>query len=103
MTISLTCKDESATKIVCQSRGNLDYEEKHYTYVARHSLLGNIEGEGRLNYRAIVQYYWFMENTKHHKGLDTYYRIDQNTYFFTSSILDAHSIKSTIEATLKRQ
>ena len=102
VTTSLTCKDESATKIIYQSRGNLNYEEKSYTYVAQHNLLGNIEGEGRLNSCSIIQYCWFMETANYQKGLDTYYQIDQNTYFLTSSILDGHSIKSTIEATLKR-
>ena len=102
ITTSLTCKNESATKIIYQSRGNLNYEEKSYTYVAQHSLLGNIEGEGRLNLRSIIQYYWFMETANYQKGLDTYYQIDRDTYFLTGSILDGHSIKSTIEATLKR-
>ena len=102
ITTSLTCEDESATKIIYQCRGNLNYEEKYYTYVSQHSLLGNIEGEGRLGPQTIVQYYWFMGTAERQKGFDTYYRLDQNTYYLTGSILDGHSIKSTIEATLKR-
>ncbi|MEM8722787.1 MAG: hypothetical protein AAGE84_26450 [Cyanobacteria bacterium P01_G01_bin.39] len=102
ITASLTCKDEAATKLVYQCRGNLDYEAKHYTYVSQHSLLGNIEGEGRIGPQAIIQYYWFMGTGTRQKGLDTFYRLDQNTYYLTSSILDGHSIKNTIEVTLKR-
>lgn len=102
ITTSLTCDDETETKIIYQSRGNLNYQEKHYTYVSQHSLLGNIEGEGRLGLRSIVQYYWFIGAIGNKKGLDTYYRVDQNTYYLTSNLLDAHSINNRIEAILKR-
>ena len=102
MTTSLTCDDETGTKIIYQCRGNLNYEAKYYTYVSQHSLLGNIEGEGRLGHQSIIQYYWFMGAASKQKGLDTFYCVDQNTYHLTSSILDGHSIKSTIEVMLKR-
>ena len=102
LTTSLACEDESATKIIYQCRGNLNYEENYYTFVSQHSLFGNIEGEGRFNSRSIVQYYWFIGTASQQKGLDTYYCIDSNTYYLTSSILDGHGIKSTIEATLSR-
>ena len=102
LTTSLTCDDETATQIIYQCRGNLNYEEKYYTYVSQHSLFGNIEGEGRLGFQSIIQYYWFIGTAKNSRGLDTYYCIDQNTYHFTSSILEGHTLKSTIEATLKR-
>ena len=99
---SLVCGDEAATKIVYQCRGNLNYEAKQYTYVSQHSLLGNIEGEGKLLDRAIVQYYWFLGTGNQQKGLDTFSYIDRNTYHLTSSIFNGHSIKYTIEAILKR-
>ena len=102
MTTQLTCNDEKATKILAQCRGNLNYEEKYYTYVAQHSLLGNIEGEGRLGFQSIIQYYWFIGTTSQEKGLDTFYRADSNTYHLTSSVLKGHSVKYTIEALLKR-
>lgn len=102
LTTSLTCHDEASTKIIYQCRGNLNYETSHYTYVSQHNILGNIEGEGRLGKQSIVQYYWFMGTSSKQKGLDTFFFIDQNTYYLTSSILDGHGIKSTIEATLKR-
>ncbi len=99
---SLTCDDETETKIIYQCRGNLNYEAKYYTYVSQHSLLGNIEGEGRLGEQSIIQYYWFIGTASKHKGLDTFSCVDRNTYHFTSSILDGHSLINTIEATLKR-
>jgi len=102
MTTSLICDDDAATKIIYQCRGNLNYEAKHYTYVSQHSLFGNIEGEGRLGPQSIIQYYWFMGTASKHKGLDTFYCADPNTYHLTSSILDSHSINNTIEAILTR-
>ncbi|BAZ44793.1 hypothetical protein NIES4102_18100 [Chondrocystis sp. NIES-4102] len=99
---SLTCEDETTTQIVSQYRGNLNYEEKSYTYVAQHSLLGNIEGEGRLKLQSIIQYYWFIGTPSKQKGLDVFYCVDQDTYYLISSILDGHNLKNIIEATLKR-
>ena len=102
LTTHLTCQDETGTQISYQSRGNLNSEENYYTYVSQHSLLGNIEGEGRLGFQSIIQYYWFIGNASKQKGLDTFYRVDRDTYYLTSSILEGHSVKNTIEATLKR-
>ena len=102
ITASFTCDDEAATNIVYQCRGNMDHEINHYTYVSQHSLLGNIEGEGKLGQQSIIQYYWFIGAGTKQKGFDTFYCLDQNTYYLTSSILDGHSIKNTIEVTLQR-
>ena len=102
MTTNLTYGDAEATQIIYQSKGNLNYEEKYYTYVAQHSLLGNIEGEGRLRSQSIIQYYWLLGATNKKKGFDTFYCIDKNTYHLNSVIVKGHSLQDTIEATLKR-
>ena len=104
MTTSLICQDETATEIIYQSKGNLNYEEKYYTYVAQHNILGNIEGEGKIGDRSIVQYCWFLGTTNNlnQKGIDTFYCINQNTYHLNSIIVEGHSLKSIIEATLER-
>ena len=102
ITTKLTCDDAEATQIVSQCRGNLSYAEKYYTYVSQHSLLGNIEGEGRLGFQSIVQYYWFIGTTAQEKGIDVFDWVDSNTYHLTSSVLQGHSVKYTIEAVLKR-
>lgn len=95
--------DETDLVISCQFRGNLNYEEKYYTYVSQHSLLGNIEGEGRLGLQSIVQYSWSIGSNTQKRGFDTFYCLDKNTYHFTSTILDKHNLENTIEATLKRE
>lgn len=76
----MTCNDVEGTKITIQCKGNLNYEEKYYTYVAQNSLLGNIEREGRLGLKSIIQYYWFLGTATRQKGLDTFYSINQNIY-----------------------
>ena len=102
LTTKLICADRPATEIIYQCRGNLNYEAKNYTYVSQHSLFGNIEGEGKLGNQSIIQYYWFIGTSSKQKGLDTFTCMDKNTYYLTSSILDGHSIKNTIEAILTR-
>ena len=102
MTASLTCEDEAATQIVYQSKGNLNHAEKHYTYVAQHSLFGNIEGEGRIGTQFITQYHWILGATNKKKGLDNFYYVDSRTYHLNSTVLKGHNLESIIEATLKR-
>lgn len=102
ITTSLTCSDEQKTQIISRTKGKLNYEKKYYTYVAQHSLLGNIEGEGRLGSQCIIQYYWLLGTTSKKKGFDTFYCVDRNTYHLNSSVLNNHSLHSTIEATLQR-
>lgn len=102
---TITSDDEPETKILsqCQCQGNLNYEEKSYTYVLQHSLLGNIEGEGRLGLESIVQYYWSVGMAQKRRGFDTFYNLNEDTYYFTSSVLEDHKLNCTMEATLKRQ
>ncbi len=100
-------------------RGNLAREEKHYTYVAQHSLLGNIEGEGTLGFKSIVQHHWSigrnaiapsatfpgssqLPTTQKRRGFEIFYLLNENTYFYTSSILESHNFHNIIEATIHR-
>lgn len=99
---TITSPDEPEIEISSKCQGNLNYEEKSYTYVLQHSLLGNIEGEGRLGKESIVQYYWSIGVAQKRRGFDTFYYLNGDTYYFTSSILEDHKLNNTMEATLKR-
>lgn len=101
MTTQLVFADN--TEVRAKHRGHIDSEEKYYTYVLKHSLLGNIEGEGWIGPQSIVQCYWIVGATQRRNGFDTFYRLSDNTYHFSSGILVGHHLSSTMEATLKRQ
>lgn len=92
---------ESPEEIISQGKGHLDNQRKSYTYVLQHSILGNIEGEGLLNAKSIIQYYWVVGSTQRRLGFDTFYRLSEDTYYFTSVLLESHNLTSTMEATLK--
>ncbi len=102
MSLEIASDIENNITISCRYRGNLARQEKHYTYVAQHSLLGNIEGEGRLGFKSIVQHHWSIGMAKKRRGFETFYVLDENTYFYTSSILENHNFNNIIEATLER-
>ncbi len=84
-------------------RGHLDSNEKYYTYVLKHSVLGNIEGEGWISQESIIQCYWVVGATQRHTGFDHYYRLNENTYHLSSAILAGHHLGNTMEVILKRQ
>jgi hypothetical protein len=99
----LKSQDEFNPEITYKYRGHLDFEEKHYTYVLHHNLLGNLEGEGWIAVQSIVQCSWAVSSSQSRRGFESFYLLDPNTYCFTSSILEGHNLNSSMEATLKRQ
>jgi hypothetical protein len=101
MTTNLAFADGS--EVQSKHRGHLDDQEKYYTYVLKHSILGNIEGEGWIGPQSIIQCYWIVGATQRRTGFDTFYRKNENTYQFSSGILAGHHLSSTMEAILKRQ
>ncbi len=99
----LVSQDEINPEVTYKYRGHLNFEEKHYTYVLQHNLLGNLEGEGWIAVRSIVQCSWAVSSSQRRRGFESFYLLDANTYCFTSSILEGHNLNSSMEATLKRQ
>jgi hypothetical protein len=119
MFIDIAEKESSEMMISCGYRGNLAREEKHYSYVAQHSLLGNIEGEGKLGFKSIVQHHWSISQnalssnatfpgnsqlptSQKRRGFETFCLLRENTYFYTSTILEGHNFNKIIEATIQR-
>lgn len=94
---------ETPRKVSGKYRGHLDLNNKYYTYVLKHDVLGNIEGEGWIGPQAIVQYYWVLGRSQRHTGFDTYYRLNEDTYHFSGGMLTSLNLNSTMEATLQRQ
>ncbi|MBW4670111.1 MAG: hypothetical protein KME60_22540 [Cyanomargarita calcarea GSE-NOS-MK-12-04C] len=92
-------------------KGRLDDGERQYSFLLQHNLLGQVEGEGWIGPDTIVQHYWGLgvkvttpgENRQRRSGFETLYRMSDDTYHLTSSILAGHFLSSTIEATLERQ
>jgi hypothetical protein len=90
-------------KIVLQYRGRLDAGERQYTFVLQHSVLGRVEGEGWLAQDSIVQRYWVLGDRQRRSGFETLYRLSENTYQLSSSMMAGHYLTSTMEARLERQ
>ncbi len=92
-------------------KGRLDDGERQYSFLLQHNLLGQVEGEGWIGPDTIVQHYWGLgvkatapgENRQCRSGFETLYRMSDNSYHLTSSVLAGHFLTSTIEATLERQ
>lgn len=90
-------------EISLQYRGRMDAGERQYTFVLQHSLLGRVEGEGWVAPESIVQRYWVLGDRQRRSGFETFYRMDDNTYHFSSGMMAGHNLTSTMEATLERQ
>jgi hypothetical protein len=90
-------------EISLQYRGRLDAGERQYTFVLQHSVLGRVEGEGWVAPESIVQRYWVLGDRQRRSGFETIYRLDENKYYLSSSIMSGHYLTSTMEATFERQ
>ncbi len=103
MVTKLIFPDSDREEILFQYRGRLDGEERQYTFVLQHSLLGRVEGEGWIAPDSIVQRYWVLGDRQRRSGFETLHKLDQNKYYLSSSIMAGHYLTSTMEATMQRQ
>lgn len=103
MVTKLVLGDNYQEEIALKYKGHFDSAGQYYTYVLQHSLWGRVEGEGWIGPQSIVQCYWLIGATQRHTGFDTFYRLDEDTYHFSSGILAGHHLKNTMEGTFKRQ
>lgn len=90
-------------EISFQYKGHLDLGERQYTFVLQHSLLGRVEGEGWVAPESIVQRYWVLGDRQRRNGFETFYRLNDNTYYLSSGIIAVNNLTSAMEVTLERQ
>lgn len=89
--------------IVIQSRGRMTSQERQYTFVLQHSLLGQVEGEGWIAPETIVQRYWGLSDKQRRSGFETLRQTGPARYYFSGGEMAGHYLTSTIEAELTRQ
>ncbi|MEL6776172.1 MAG: hypothetical protein AAFO06_02875 [Cyanobacteria bacterium J06597_16] len=89
--------------IVIQSRGRMTSQERQYTFVIQHSLLGQVEGEGWVAPESIVQRYWGLSDKQRRTGFETLRQLGPTRYHFSGGMMAGHYLTSTIEAELTRQ
>jgi hypothetical protein len=94
--------EEPDKSIAIEYRAHLDSKLQRYTYVLQHSLFGNVEGEGWICPDSIIQRYWILSDRQKRNGFETFYRLNEDTYYFSGGILAGHYLNSTMEATLER-
>ena len=92
------------TNITMQYRGHATGSAtgQQYTFVLQHSQYGQTEGEGWLMPDSIVQRFWILGDQEQRIGLERFYRIDNDHYAWSSSLMTGHSLISTVETILTR-
>jgi len=90
-------------KISLQYRGRLSAGEREYTFVLQHSQLGRIEGEGWIAPESILQRYWVLGDRQKRSGFETMYRLNENTYHFSSALMVGNFLNTAMEVKLDRQ
>lgn len=102
MTTKLIFPDQALPEMIFEYKGHLPSPKKRYSYVLKHSNLGNIEGEGWLGTDSIVQCYSVLGDSLRRSGFETLTYLDENTYHLSSAILTGNHLISTMEAILER-
>jgi hypothetical protein len=90
-------------EISLQYRGRLNLDDRQYTFVLQHSLLGRVEGEGWVAPESIVQRYWVLGDRQRRTGFETLHMLSKEKYCLSSSIMAGHYLVSTMEAVVERQ
>jgi hypothetical protein len=89
------------SEVTLQYRGHIGAEQQ-YTFVLQHNHLGHIEGEGWLMPDSILQRFWIIGDRERRTGVDQIYRIDNDHYHWSSSIMTGHALNSAMDVTLER-
>ena len=103
MATKLIFPGSDRAEISLQYKGRLDKEERQYTFLLQHNLLGKIEGEGWIGVDTIVQRYWVLGDRQRRSGFETMYHISENSYYLSSGMMAGYVLTNTIEASLERQ
>jgi hypothetical protein len=91
------------TETTLQYRGHTAVSaQRQYTFVLQHSQYGQAEGEGWLMPDSIAQRFWILGDREKRIGLERFYRINDDHYIWSSSLMTGHSLISTLEGTLER-
>ncbi|WP_404783447.1 hypothetical protein [Altericista sp. CCNU0014] len=100
---SLANEAGDATDITLQYRGRIAGEtQQQYTFVLQHSQYGQTEGEGWLMPDSILQRFWILGDRDQRFGVERFYRINDDRYYWSSSIMTGHALISSLEVTLDR-
>jgi len=91
-----------SSELTLTYRGYLGFQQNQYTFVLKHNLLGNLEGNGWITPTWIMQRYWVLNDRKRRQGFETLYQQTPDTYHLCSGLTQGHQIMSTLEATLVR-
>lgn len=90
-------------EMTLQYRGRLNPGDHRYTFVMQHSLHGRIEGEGWIAPESFVQRHWVLGDRQRRSGFETLYRLNDDRYYLSSTMLTGHALTSMMEANLERQ
>ena len=99
----LSFPNNEQTDIIIQLRGRMTNQERQYTFVLQHSILGKVEGEGWIAPETIVQRYWGLNDKQRRSGFETLRQVSAEHYTFSAGEMAGHYLTSTIEAELIRQ
>lgn len=88
--------------ITMQYRGRLGDQAQKYSFVLKHSQLGQVEGEGWIGPESIVQRFWVLGDRDRRSGFETIHRIADDCYRLSSGMMSDHYLVNTLEATLTR-
>lgn len=101
---SLADEIGDVTDVTLQYRGHIGAAaaQQQYTFVLQHSQYGQTEGEGWLMPNSIMQRFWVLGDRERRIGLERFYRIDDDHYYWSSSLMTGHTLLNTLEVTLAR-
>nr|WP_228021293.1 hypothetical protein [Romeria gracilis] len=102
MVTKLTFPGSELADQVLQHRGRVTSQERQYTFMMQHNLLGTVEGEGWIAPDSIVQRYWVLSDRQQRTGFETLYRLTADQYHLSSGVMAGYYLVSTMEAVLAR-
>jgi hypothetical protein len=103
MAMRLIFTTEEKENIDVQLKGRFDADDRHYSFVLQHTLLGKVEGEGWIAPDSIIQRYWAIGDKQRRTGFETLHQLSPEKYLLSNGIMAGHYLTSAMDATVERQ
>ena len=88
--------------LLLEYRGRIPSGSSSYSFGLQHGDLGRVEGEGWIAPETVIHRYWVLGDRQKRMGYESFFRIDDNHYCFSSGVMAGLKLMRNLEAKLER-
>ncbi|MEM9152520.1 MAG: hypothetical protein AAGB19_18975 [Cyanobacteria bacterium P01_F01_bin.3] len=88
--------------LLLEYRGRIPDGSLSYSFGLQHGELGRVEGEGWIAPETVIHRYWVLGDRQKRMGYESFFRVDDDRYCYSSGVMVGLKLMSNLEAKLER-